>query len=211
MTHSFAAAYDATAALQVENLACRFGLRPVFSGLSFTLAAGGARAITGVNGAGKTSLLRLVAGLAQPDAGRITLSGATGNLKHHTHYIGHADGLKADLSVAETLRFETALAGRGNDEAALADALGLAAHMTVQRVGDLSAGQRRRLGVARLLAAPRQIWLLDEPMAALDKAGRAWMERLAATHLAGGGMIVAATHEALSFAPDTLSLDGHAT
>ena len=188
--------------LRVSGLACARGARQVFSDVGFHLRAGQALAIYGDNGSGKTSLLRLLAGLLAPQAGNISMTHGSRVLQ--SHYLGHVDGLKANLTVGETLRF-TARLFQGAAEAFDLGDIGLTAY-DEQRVGDLSAGQKRRLMLARLAIAPRQIWLLDEPLTALDKQGRALIDTLAQQHLARGGMILAASHEALGFATQQLNL-----
>ena len=186
-------------ALAVAGLACRRGLRPVFDNLSFTLTAGQALALYGANGSGKTSLLRQLAGFLAVDGGHVSAVPPR-------HYLGHADGLKAALTVDETLAFETRLQnGQGRISDILAT-IGLAGRGS-QMVGDLSAGQRRRLALARLMLAPRPLWLLDEPLTALDTQGAELVNELAAAHLAGGGLIVAASHSPLSFATKSLRMD----
>lgn len=195
-------AFDADQELRVSELACTRGARQVFSDVAFHLKAGQALAVYGDNGSGKTSLLRLLAGLLAPQAGDVSL--AHGPLALQSHYLGHIDGLKANLTVSETLRFTARLFNGADTTFDLGD-IGLAAY-DEQRVGDLSAGQKRRLMLARLAIAPRQIWLLDEPLTALDKQGRALIDTLAQQHLAVGGMILAASHEALGFATQQLSL-----
>jgi heme exporter protein A len=175
------------------------GGREVFEGVSFAVSAGEALAVTGRNGAGKTTLLRLIAGLLEPAHGRLELTGGApeATLPEQAHYLGHRDALKPALSVLENLQFWYAFLG-GNDASI---ALALAALEAVALEGlaglpaaYLSAGQRRRLAIARLVAAPRPIWLLDEPTAALDTASQARLAELMQSHLAGGGIIVAATH-----------------
>jgi heme exporter protein A len=192
--------HHASHAVEAQALGCSRGLRPVFKGLDFCVKSGMALALYGANGSGKTSLLRLLAGFLQPCAG--TLSRPP-----QRHYLGHADGLKAAMRLDETLVFETAL--QGGQIIAPRDLLahlGLAGR-DAQLVGDLSAGQRRRLSLARLLIAPRPLWLLDEPFTALDAQGVALVDALARAHLACGGMIVAASHIELGFATQTLDLD----
>lgn len=157
--------------------------------------------VGGANGSGKSSLLRQLAGLLPVAAGSIEMSQAT---HQAVHFLGHADGLKNALTVGETLAFEAALAGRALPDQINA-ALGLGAR-DWQFVGDLSAGQRRRLTLARLIIDPRPLWLLDEPMTALDTQGRALVEALAQGHLDQGGMIVAASHESLGFAASEIKL-----
>ena len=189
-------------ALEVEGLACRRGLRPVFDNLCFTLAAGQALALYGANGSGKTSLLRQLAGFLAVDGGQVLAVPSC-------HYLGHADGLKAALTVDETLAFETRLQNRQGQISDILAIIGLAGRGP-QMVGDLSAGQRRRLALARLITAPRPLWLLDEPLTALDSQGAELVNDLAAAHLASGGLIVAASHSPLSFAIKSLHMDDFA-
>jgi heme exporter protein A len=182
-----------------RDLGCTRGGREVLAGVSFSVAAGEALAVTGRNGAGKTTLLRLMAGLLERAAGHLELTGgaAEATLAEQAHYLGHRDGLKPALSVRENLEFWYAFLG-GRDAptastAAALDSVGLGALATLP-AAYLSAGQRRRLAIARLLAAPRPVWLLDEPTAALDAASQQRLAELMRAHLAGGGIIVAATH-----------------
>lgn len=186
---------DGTMELIARDLACVRGGRAVFSGLSFRLAAGQALVLVGPNGAGKSSLLRLVAGLLRPAEGALALSGGEAELgvAEQAHYLGHHDALKASLTVGENLKFWARFLGPG---AGLEDAL---AAVGLDELADLpaaylSAGQRRRLSIARLIAVPRRLWLLDEPMAALDATAQARLAALMRAHLAGRGLIVAATH-----------------
>ena len=186
-----------------RDLACVRGGREVFIGLSFAVAAGEALAVTGPNGAGKTTLLRLIAGLLEPAQGQLELveGAADTTLAEQAHYLGHRDALKPALSVQENLEFWYAfLGGRDAPAASSAaavlsalDAVGLRPLIGLP-AAYLSAGQRRRLAIARLVAAPRPIWLLDEPTAALDAASQDRLAGLMRAHLAGGGIIVAATH-----------------
>ncbi len=179
-----------------RGVRCVRGGREVFSGLDFEASAGQALAVTGRNGSGKTSLLRLIAGLLTPDGGSIALEGAEAELTlgEQAHYLGHRDALKPALSVEENLGFwRDFLAGEISDLGGSLAAVGLdhAAHLPAAY---LSAGQRRRLSLARLIAVRRPVWLLDEPTAALDAAGQAMFAGLMRDHLKKGGMIVAATH-----------------
>jgi heme exporter protein A len=187
--------------IAAADLACVRGGREVFGGLAFAVGAGEALLIRGPNGAGKSSLLRLTAGLVAIAAGTLTLEGGDLELSigEQAHYLGHQDALKPALTVAENLAFWTrylgAEPGAGSAEAvagALA-AVGLdrIAHLPA---GYLSAGQRRRLSIARLIAIARPIWLLDEPTTALDIAAQATLTALMQSHLAGGGLILAAAH-----------------
>jgi heme exporter protein A len=182
--------------LTASDLACVRGGRTVFRALSFALGAGEAVLVTGPNAAGKSSLLRLVAGLLRPQQGRVELEGADSELPigEQAHYLGHQDALKQSLTVAENLAFWAAfLGGEAAKGAAALAAVGLdgLAHLPATY---LSAGQRRRLSLARLVAVERPIWLLDEPTSALDAAGQAMLAGLMRAHLDGGGLILAATH-----------------
>ena len=188
--------------LSGRDLACLRGGREVFVGLNFSADSGEALVVTGHNGAGKTTLLRLIAGLLEPAQGEIELSGGAtdASLPEQAHYLGHRDALKPALTVLENLQFWYAfLGGRDAPAASALDPVGLAG-LAGLPAGYLSAGQRRRLSVARLLAAPRPVWLLDEPTAALDSAGQQRLLGLMQAHLAGGGIIVAATHGPLGLA-----------
>jgi len=188
-----------------HDLGCIRGGREVFAGVNFSVAAGEALAVTGRNGAGKTTLLRLIAGLLEPAQGRLELSGgaADASLAEQAHYLGHRDALKPALSVRENLEFWYAFLGGGDasiaSTLAALDAVGLGGLIGLP-AAYLSAGQRRRLAIARLVAAPRPIWLLDEPTAALDAASQERLAELMRSHLAGGGVIVAATHGPLGLA-----------
>ena len=194
--------------LSGRGLRCVRGGREVFSGLDFQSAAGEALAVTGRNGSGKTSLLRLIAGLIQPAGGALELSGGDGDLTlpEQAHYLGHRDALKPALSVMENLSFwRDFLGGKTGDAAASLVRVGIdhAAHLPA---GFLSAGQRRRLSMARLLSVKRPIWLLDEPTTALDVAGQAVFAGLMREHLASGGLIIAATHTPLGIEANELRI-----
>ncbi|HWT31819.1 MAG TPA: heme ABC exporter ATP-binding protein CcmA [Propylenella sp.] len=182
--------------MQAINLACIRGGRLVFAGLSFRVAPASLLAVTGPNGSGKSSLLRVLAGLIRPEAGKLRFDGAEPD-DAVAHYVGHAEALKPALSLRETLRFWAALyRGRGSDIAGAAGRVGLG-HALDLPVAVLSAGQRRRAALARLLLAPRPLWLLDEPTAALDRGGEALLGVLMEKHLAAGGLVIAATHQDL--------------
>ncbi|KPF66918.1 cytochrome C biogenesis protein CcmA [Bosea sp. AAP35] len=181
--------------LAADNLACRRGGRLIFADLSFRLAPGEAIALTGRNGAGKSSLLAMLCGRLRPEAGSIRVEGAADvAVVELSHVVGHRDGLKTALTAQENLVFAQALLG----DAALSPVEALAKvglpHVAALPVGYLSAGQRRRVALARLLVARRPFWLLDEPMAALDVAAQAMLSGLMREHLAQGGAILAATH-----------------
>lgn len=181
--------------LVASELACIRGNREVFSGLAFAVEAGEMLVVRGPNGAGKTSLLRLIAGLVRPAGGRVEMEGGDPELSvpEQAHYLGHQDALKPSLSVAENLAFWARYLG---SRPFGPDAL---AAVGIEQLADLpaaylSAGQRRRLSIARLIAAPRPLWLLDEPTSALDAAAQIRLADLIRQHLSGGGMAVAATH-----------------
>jgi heme exporter protein A len=185
--------------ISATNLVCLRGSREVFRNVNFSLASGQALAVRGPNGAGKSSLLRLVAGLLRLESGRLELEGGDAELTipEQAHYLGHQDALKPSLSVAENLTFWAGYLGNGG--AALTDALEAVGLASIRDLpaGYLSAGQRRRLSIARLVAVPRPIWLLDEAGAALDQAAQGRLIELMQCHLAGGGLILAATHAPL--------------
>ena len=196
-----------TLALQIEELTLSRGGRHLFSGLDLRLEAGQACALTGANGSGKTSLLRAVAGLCAIDSGRIAFGDADPGAARssHLHLLGHLDGLKASRTAGEELAFWTGWQGGTRDalEAAVR-------RLDLQRLLDLevrrlSAGQRRRLALARLLSAPRPLWLLDEPLSPLDADWRAQALEIMAGHLESGGLILAAVHDPLPVA--SLSLE----
>ena len=182
--------------LRGSDLACVRGGREVFRGLALTVEAGEALVVTGPNGAGKSSLLRMVAGLVRPQQGQLELKGGDPELSisEHVHYLGHQDALKPSLSVRENLAFWAALLGGGGEksEVALA-AVGLDG-LAPLPAAYLSAGQRRRLAVARLIAVERPIWLLDEPTSTLDAAAQIMLADLMRAHLAGRGLILVASH-----------------
>jgi heme exporter protein A len=191
--------------LIADRLACVRGGRSLFAGLSFTVDAGHALLLVGPNGAGKTTLIRMIAGLLAPTSGRVAIKGGDTerNGGEHCHYVGHLNALKASLTVAENAAFWRGFLGSGGAGAGVdtaLDAFGLA-HVRDMPVGYLSAGQRRRLGLARVLLAERPIWLLDEPTISLDGTAQEALARAVNAHLAGGGLVVAATHTALPFAP----------
>jgi heme exporter protein A len=181
--------------LKGQNLACSRGGREVFSGLNFSLSGGEALLVTGRNGSGKSSLLRLIAGLVRMAAGQLTLDGGDGeaSIGEQAHYLGHQDAVKPSLEVRENLKFWARYLGSGGDIEPALEAVDLAP-LAGLPAAYLSAGQRRRLSIARLVAVKRPIWLLDEPTSALDAPSQARLADLMRSHLTAGGMIVAAAH-----------------
>jgi heme exporter protein A len=202
-----------TAAFSGEMLACRRGGRTVFAGLSFDVPKGGALVLRGPNGSGKTTLLRLMAGLTRPTAGRLLWSGAAledvESHGRHLRFIGHLDAIKPAFTVRENLAFwaafwdsaDAGLIGRAMETFGLATLADFPARL-------LSAGQRHRLALARLVACPAPLWLLDEPANALDDASLGALTSVIAAHRARGGMVVLASHGAdLVTGGTTLALD----
>ena len=183
--------------LKAENLSCERGGRLVFTNLSFELGAGELAELRGPNGAGKSSLLRLLAGLNFPSSGKLTLEGGDeeATLGEQSHYIGHCEANKPALTVRENLEFwKNFLDGGENAKAFSAFSLdALADDQTML----LSAGQKRRLALTRLVIAYRPIWLLDEPSIGLDAASMASLQNQIREHLNTGGMVIAATHTEL--------------
>lgn len=185
--------------VRVEALALVRGGRLLFKNLSFSAASADYVEIGGPNGSGKTSLLRAIAGFLKPSAGRARVEHAE-EPALALHYVGHLNALKGAATVRDHMRYWAGLLGGRLDEANVLDAVGLA------RAADaparaLSQGQARRLALSRVLIAPRPVWLLDEPAAALDASGRAMLADLIARHCAEGGIAVAAVHEPLGPAP----------
>ena len=194
--------------LSGRGVRCVRGGREVFSGIDFEVSSGEALAVTGANGAGKTSLLRLIADLLTLAGGSIALDGGETELTlpEQAHYLGHRDALKPALSVTENLCFwRDFIGGEAFDTGASLAAVGLD-HAVQLPAAFLSAGQRRRLSIARLLAVRRAVWLLDEPANALDAAGQSLFTALMGDHLARGGLIVAATHAPLGLPTRELRL-----
>lgn len=199
-------------ALHLENLAIQRGERLLFEGLDLALSAGEALALTGANGAGKTSLLRAIAGLIAPQAGHVRFEGASEDLdpeearSHNIHMMGHLDGLKSGARAWDELLFQVRWTG-GSEASARAACQRLDLERLLDlEVRKLSAGQRRRLALARLIASPRSLWLLDEPMAPLDVQRRQVLGELMNEHLAGGGILIAAVHDPLPISARRLEL-----
>jgi len=201
--------------LIATQLACIRGGREIFHGLDFVLSGGTALALTGRNGAGKSSLLRLIAGLLPPAGGSLALEGGDEErtIGEQSHYLSHRDAFKPALSVIENLAFWRdvlggfAGGGAGPNPADALERVGLG-HVADFPAAYLSAGQKRRLSIARLICVARPLWLLDEPTSALDTAAQAMLAELMQAHLDGGGMILAATHGPLGLdAIDELRID----
>jgi heme exporter protein A len=193
--------------LEARELACWRGERAVFAGLSFSLPTGGALLLTGANGAGKSSLLRLLAGLIPAAEGKLLWDGEDALADRVAHarrlrYLSHADALKPSLSVAENLRFYARLYGGEVGPALASLGIGALADLPA-RV--LSSGQKRRLALARLALQPAALWLLDEPTVGLDAASVERLGGLLAAHRAAGGAVLAATHLPLPL-PDAREL-----
>lgn len=181
--------------IRVEALALSRGGRVLFEGLSFAAASGAYVEVHGSNGSGKTSLLRAIAGFLKPSGGRITFDGVE-EPALALHYIAHTNAVKREASVRDHLRYWAGLFGGAASEDFIAQTLDLGRVLALPaRV--LSQGQARRLALARLIIAPRPVWLLDEPSAALDDAGKAVLNELIASHRASGGVVVTAVHEPL--------------
>ncbi|MDO8879076.1 MAG: heme ABC exporter ATP-binding protein CcmA [Pseudolabrys sp.] len=180
-----------------KDLACERGGRLVFSGLNFSVSGGEALVVTGRNGAGKSSLLRLIAGLLRKAGGQLGITGGDdeATVGEQSHYLGHLDAVKPSLSVGENLQFWATYLGapRGAPIGPALEAVDLA-QLSDLPAAYLSAGQRRRLSIARLVAVARPVWLLDEPTSALDSASQDRLAELMRKHRASGGMIVAAAH-----------------
>ncbi len=190
--------------LEVEDLALERGGQRIVSKIAFRAGPGEYVEVTGPNGAGKTSLLRALAGFAKPAEGRISLSSNLGPLDEDaraaaTHLLGHQDGLKPGLAARDHADYWQGLFGGADFAAVLAHAgMGRLADRPVRT---LSAGQKRRLALTRLLIAQRPLWLLDEPGATLDVAGRAWLLGIVGDHLGNGGIVIAAVHDPIGAAP----------
>ncbi len=194
--------------LVAEGLAMRRGHRHLFAGLDLALASGGVLRLAGPNGSGKTTLIRLLAGFLKPEAGTIRWEGMPAEAEPALliHYHGHREGLREALTPRENLAFAAALLGGEPGRIAPALATLGALPLADLPVHVLSAGQRRRVALARLLVAPRPVWLLDEPLAALDQAGQALIGALLAAHRAAGGLAVVATHQPIAVEAAILDL-----
>lgn len=190
--------------LKAENLSAKRGEDLLFRKLNFCVNSGEALVLTGRNGSGKSTLLRVVAGFIRPESGKVIFQSQSTEsrpAREACHYLGHRNGMKAELSVSENLHFWKDFlgdveGGTGLSIEEAADIIGLSS-ITHLPYGYLSAGQQRRFAMARLLVAYRPVWILDEPTAALDAKADAMFSDLVRTHLANGGMALAATHQPL--------------
>ena len=194
--------------LLTKDLVVARGGRRIIDGLSFAVGAGEALLLTGRNGSGKTTLIRTLAGFLAPVSGSITLQGfdAERDAREACHYVGHLDANKASLTVVENLRFWQSYLGDDSEAGGVSKALWSAldrlelAPLADIPAGYLSAGQKRRLGLARLMVARRPVWLLDEPTVSLDVQSTALLAGIISAHVAAGGIVVAATHLPLGLA-----------
>lgn len=191
--------------LQVRDLACRRGPALLFSGISFEVAGGELLCVRGPNGCGKTTMLRCVTGLTRPDEGTVLWHGEPAQtdperMRAGTAFSGHLPGLKDDLTADENLEFMLRLRGAHPTPEERREALASVGLEKRRRIPArrLSAGQRRRIGLARLALDPAELWVLDEPLTALDDAGQALFIELLGRHLEGGGLALAATHHRLA-------------
>lgn len=208
-----ASAAAAADSFVVRDLACVRGGRLVFAGLGFALEAGGALLLRGPNGSGKSTLLRCLAGLLRPQSGGISWGGIAVAADPELHrrrlrYLGHQEAVKPQFTVAENLRVAAALAGATGSAETLSGALAVfgIAGLADLPTRYLSAGQRRRLALARLVAAPAPLWLLDEPLSGLDDAAQALSAAALAAHRAAGGRVVLSVHGDLAL-PGAATLD----
>ncbi|MFP5077451.1 heme ABC exporter ATP-binding protein CcmA [Rhizobium sp. YIM 134829] len=203
-----------TVRLLVEGLSARRGEALIFRDLDLSVASGEALLVTGRNGTGKSTLLRVLAGLLPAEAGQIRLEGVRdpdARIGESCHYLGHRNAMKRDLTVVENLIFWAAFTGSRDPSSTVGTALEAVGLDAIAHLpfGYLSAGQQRRIAIARLLVAPRPIWLLDEPTAALDRASERMVEALIASHRATGGLVIAATHQPLDVpGAETLEMQG---
>ncbi|MEM6974505.1 MAG: heme ABC exporter ATP-binding protein CcmA [Pseudomonadota bacterium] len=197
--------------LRIESITARRGGRTILAGLTASVPGGRALIVTGPNGAGKSTLLRMIAGFLPPVSGRVVLHGDEGPLggsalQPRLAYAGHLDAVKPALGVAQNLMLWAGLSGTGSAEVDRALAAVSLETMASRPAGECSAGQRRRLGLARLLVSKRPVWMMDEPTASLDRASAEAVSALVETHCEGGGIAVIATHLDMGLR-DPLSLE----
>jgi heme exporter protein A len=194
--------------LEVSNLTCIRGGRQLFSGLGFEVPAGGLLYLKGANGAGKTSLLRILCGLSRAETGEMRWNGAVVNsqneiFRRELFYLGHQNAMQEALTVEENLRFYAALAGQTPDAQQTSAALGQLGVKACQGrlVRHLSQGQKRRVALSRLLLTPAKLWILDEPFVALDQDAIASLARIVTAHLQAGGMAIMTSHQVVDMGP----------
>jgi len=191
--------------LIVDNLTCKRGLRTIFKGVGFELFSGKGLLLTGKNGSGKTTLLRMLAGFIEPAKGEIRLEGGDSEreLMEQCHYVGHFNGVKHSFTVRENLQFiseylgaDAASGADGSATEAQREAISIFGLRGLEDIpaGLLSAGQKRRLGLARLLLVRRPVWFLDEPSVSLDAQSVEVLAGVVSRHIEGGGLAIAATH-----------------
>ena len=200
--------------LTLDQLATGYAGAPVFAGLSITIAAGESVMLTGPNGSGKTTLLRTLAGFIVPDAGSIVLDGGDPeqSVGMQAHMVGHLNAIKPRLTVHQNLTDWSRILGGGPGDVAAALTAFQLDELAALPVGYLSAGQKRRTALARLLTARRPLWLLDEPTTALDTGNAALVSSIIAAHARSGGIVIAATHLPIGIAgARSLDLAAHAT
>ena len=186
--------------LKIENLTCIRGGREVFKDISFEISSGQALQITGLNGSGKTSLLRIIAGLIRFPSGQISYTDCNGeaNLSKFCHYFGHSDSIKPALSVSENLNFWRSIMGNQIETISNSlETLGLS-HLEKISASYLSTGQKKRLSLARLLVNKRPIWLLDEPTTSLDSNAMNTLTTIMTDHVNSGGILLVTTHSPLN-------------
>ena len=188
--------------LSIDNLCVQRGDRQVINDLSFQVGSGEALLVKGVNGCGKTTLLRTLAGFIPPHAGRVGLegAGAEDRIRDHCHYVGHLNAIKSSQTVAENIAFYAGFLNADMTKAQVGERVSIALQsfgldgLAAVPSGYLSACQKRRLALARILCVPRKIWLLDEPTTSLDQISTAQLSAVLDHHVANGGIVIAATH-----------------
>ena len=200
--------------LEAAALECQRGGRTLFRGLSFALARGEALRVAGANGRGKTSLLRILCGLLVPTAGEVQWKGERirelrEEYSRQVVYLGHAPAVKDDLTAAENLAIACRIAAAPQSPAEIQRALERVEVPAGALLKKLSQGQRRRAALARLALSPSvPLWLLDEPLAALDARAARLIEALIAEHVAGGGLVIYTTHQDARIQGKVIDLDG---
>jgi len=205
--------FDSGSLLRARGLSCARNERVLFSNLTFELRAGKLLQVTGANGSGKTTLLRCLCGLFLAEEGEIEWCGVSIQRARSEYfgalrYVGHRTGIKEDLTPVENVTVDAVLSGRADGVTPFEalEQVGLASARDVP-CRALSMGQRRRVGLARLLVSRAQLWILDEPLAALDHSGQKMVETLLKDHASAGGMVIFSSHQGLEFAAGTIEID----